>query len=107
MERLMEPAAIGETPYRYMGEGDDLVVSGYPNLENGKVHISKDQYFDSVPEVAWSFHIGGYQPAQKWLKDRRGRSLSWEDIGHYQKIVKILVETDRIMREIELPLARD
>lgn len=40
----------------------------------------------------------------KWLKDRRGRTLSWDDIGHYQKIVKILAETDRIMKEIELPL---
>lgn len=48
--------------------------------------------------------MAGYQPAQKWLKDRRGRALSWDDIGHYQKIVKILIETDRIMKEIELPL---
>ena len=70
----------------------------------GRVHINKDQYFDGVPETAWSFHIGGYQPAQKWLKDRRGRGLSWDDIGHYQRIVKILAETDRIMKEIELPL---
>jgi len=57
-----------------------------------------------VPEVAWSFYIGGYQPAQKWLKDRRGRGLSWDDIVHYQKIIKILTETDRIMKEIALPL---
>lgn len=54
--------------------------------------------------MAWSFYIGGYQPAQKWLKDRRGRGLSWDDIGHYQKIIKILTETDRIMKEIALPL---
>ena len=66
--------------------------------------MNKDQYFADVPEIAWVFHIGGYQPAQKWLKDRRGRVLSWDDIGHYQKIVKILSETDRIMKEIELPL---
>ena len=57
-----------------------------------------------MPEIAWNFYIGGYQPAQKWLKDRRGRSLSFDDITHYQKIIKILVETDRIMKEIELPL---
>ena len=60
----------------------------------GRVFINADQYFEDVPEVAWNFHIGGYQPAQKWLKDRRGRVLSFEDIGHYQKIVKILIETD-------------
>ena len=58
----------------------------------------------TFPTTAWKFHIGGYQPAQKWLKDRKGRTLSWDDIRHYQKIIKILGETDRIMREIELPL---
>ena len=102
---LMEAPAIGDTPYPYEGEGDDIVASGYPKFEDGKVQINKDQHFAGVPALAWSFHIGGYQPAQKWLKDRRGRALSWDDIGHYQKIVKILSETDRIMKEIELPLA--
>ena len=56
------------------------------------------------PLIAWEFHIGGYQPAQKWLKDRKGRALSFEDVMHYQKIIKILCETDRIMKEIALPL---
>ncbi|HET7577294.1 MAG TPA: type ISP restriction/modification enzyme [Sphingomicrobium sp.] len=157
---LMEPAAIGEAPYPYMGEGDDVVVAGFPKFEKsspergggpsaeeqtvegphasaprtfgddapgstvgplhhsaapsgspprsgeelGRVHINKDQYFDGVPAIAWNFHIGGYQPAQKWLKDRRGRTLSFDDITHYQRIVKILAETDRIMKQIELPL---
>ncbi len=101
---LMEPASICETPYPYHGDGDDVVANGYPKFQGGKVQINKDQYFAGVPESSWSFYIGGYQPCQKWLKDRRGRSLSWDDIGHYQKIVKVLAETDRIMREIELPL---
>jgi predicted helicase len=101
---LMEPAAIGDTPYPYEGEGDDAVASGYPKFEGGKVYINKGQYFRDVPKVAWEFFIGGYQPAQKWLKDRRGRELSFDDITHYQRIVKILSETDRIMKEIELPL---
>ncbi|HET7604750.1 MAG TPA: type ISP restriction/modification enzyme, partial [Sphingomicrobium sp.] len=70
----------------------------------GRVHINAGQYFDRMPKLAWEFYIGGYQPAQKWLKDRRGRPLSFEDITHYQRIVKILTETDRIMKEIELPL---
>jgi predicted helicase len=101
---LMELAAIGETPYPYKGEGDDVVVGGYPKFEGGSVHINKTQYFEDVSKLAWEFHIGGYQPAQKWLKDRRGRTLSFDDVTHYQKIVKILVETDQIMKEIELPL---
>jgi hypothetical protein len=102
---LMEPGAVGEAPYVFDGEGDDVVTAGYPKFADGKVFINPHQWFEGVPEVAWSFFIGGYQPAQKWLKDRRGRALSWDDVGHYQKIIKILAETDRIMKEIELPLA--
>lgn len=101
---LMEAPAIGDTPYVFDGEGDDVVAAGYPKFEGGRVLINPDQYFDAVPQIAWDFHIGGYQPAQKWLKDRRGRTLSWDDIGHYQKIIKILSETDRIMGQIRLPL---
>ncbi|MEC8179457.1 MAG: type ISP restriction/modification enzyme, partial [Pseudomonadota bacterium] len=85
-------------------EEDSVVASAHPKLKDGRVYINKTQYFDGVPQVAWDFHIGGYQPAQKWLKDRKGRALSYADIGHYQSIVKILLETDRIMREIALPL---
>ena len=103
---LMEALAIGDTPFPYEGEGDDVIVAGYPKFDDGKVRISADQYFDAVPEIAWGFRIGGYQPAQKWLKDRRGRALSWEDIGHYQKIIKILTETHRIMETIELSLSQ-
>ena len=69
--------------------------------EDGKVWINPDQYFDYVPQVTWEFFIGGYQPAQKWLKDRKGRILSFEDIQHYQKIIVALAETDRLMKEID------
>jgi len=69
--------------------------------EVGKVWINNEQYFDGVSQVAWEFYIGGYQPAQKWLKDRKGRVLSFEDIMHYQKIIVALNETDRIMKEID------
>ncbi|MBW7869328.1 MAG: N-6 DNA methylase [Brumimicrobium sp.] len=68
---------------------------------NYKVWINQSQYFGSVPEIAWNFYIGGYQPAQKWLKDRKGRTLTNSDIEHYQKIIVALVETDRIMKEID------
>ena len=70
--------------------------------QQGRVWINNTQYFDNVPHTAWAFYIGGYQPAQKWLKDRHGRVLTIEDIKHYQKIINALIETDRIMREIDL-----
>ncbi len=66
-----------------------------------RAYINDTQYFDNVPEVAWNFYIGGYQPAQKWLKDRKGRKLEYEDILHYQKIIAALTETDRLMKEID------
>jgi len=68
----------------------------------GHVWINDAQYFSGVPQAAWELYIGGYQPAQKWLKDRQGRALSFEDILHYQKIIVALTETDRLMREIDM-----
>lgn len=65
-----------------------------------RVCINKTQYFDNVPQVAWNFYIGGYQPAQKYLKDRKGRVLSVDEVKHYEKIITVLCETDRIMHEI-------
>jgi len=70
-------------------------------FDSGKVWINDTQFFDCVPEIAWNFYIGGYQPAQKWLKDRKGRELNFDDICHYQKIIVALFETDRIMKEID------
>lgn len=106
---LMEPAAIGETPFPFMGkgegEGDNRVEK--PRYHKGKVWINPYQYFDAAPEVAWEFYIGGYQPAQKWLKDRKGQRLSYGAVRHYQAILKILAETDRIMRSITLNLEED
>lgn len=67
----------------------------------GKVFINTTQYFDNVPEISWNFYIGGYQPAQKWLKDRKSRTLSYDDIIHYQKIIVALKKTKEIMKDIE------
>lgn len=67
----------------------------------GSVHINEHQYFADVPMSAWEFYIGGYQPAQKWLEDRKGRKLEFADILHYQKIIAALTETSRLMKEID------
>lgn len=72
-----------------------------PIYKNNKVYINENQYFDNVPEVAWNFFVGGYQPAQKWLKDRKGRTLEFDDILHYQKIIVALNRTAEIMSEID------
>ena len=100
---LMEDSAIGPTPYPFKGQGAGE-VGKVVYTDTGRVHINPDQWFEGVARVAWEFHIGGYQPAQKWLKDRKGRALSFDDVRHYQKIIKILGETARLMAQIVLPL---
>ncbi|HQT23987.1 type ISP restriction/modification enzyme [Daejeonella sp.] len=79
----------------------DTITHIEPVYPMGRVYINDTQYFQMVPEVAWNFYIGGYQPAQKWLKDRKGRELSFEDILHYQKIIVALKRTDELMKEID------
>jgi hypothetical protein len=99
---LMEPAAIGETPFPFAGNGSNTVEK--VEYRGGAVWINETQRFENAPEISWGFWIGGYQPAQKWLKDRKGRALDYEDVQHYQRILKILAETDRIMQTIDIPL---
>lgn len=67
----------------------------------GKVWLNDTQYFTNVPLVAWEFYIGGYQPAQKWLKDRRERTLDHHDIKHYMNIIASLSLTNELMQQID------
>lgn len=68
--------------------------------QDKQVWINKQQYFGNVPEEVWNFYIGGYQPAQKWLKDRKGRTLVFDDIKHYLYIIHALAETIKLMQKI-------
>ncbi len=95
---LLESPKVNKPITTYSVAGSDMVEKII--YKDGNVFINKDQYFGNVPEVAWNFYIGGYQPAQKWLKDRKGRTITNEDIGHYQKVIVALVETSRITNEI-------
>ncbi len=106
---LLENPKAEEYITTYPKEGDNIITrkinqKDYEITDNdnqiGRVWINDEQYFDKVPKIAWEFYIGGYQPAQKWLKDRRGRELSFEDILHYQKIIAALNETEHIMKQI-------
>ena len=65
--------------------------------QNGRVWINPTQYFDNVPLAAWEQAIGGYHPAEKWLKDRKGRVLSPDDLRHYQRIILALARTHEVM----------
>jgi len=96
---LLESAVVEKPISKYPHTGTNIV--GKTKYENSNVYINETQCFEDVPEVAWNFYIGGYQPAQKWLKDRKDRELQIDDIRHYMKIIVALTETDRLMKEID------
>ena len=94
-----QPAAQTDTKNRPVGETPPPLLCKEGCF--GRIFFNETQYFEGVPEIAWNFYIGGYQPAQKWLKDRKGRILNYDDIQHYQEIIVALTETDRIMKQID------
>jgi hypothetical protein len=78
----------------------DPANTGQPNSA-GRVYINAEQYFEGVPSSVWNYLIGGYQVANKWLKDRKGRLLTFDELLHYQRIVSALAETIRLQAEID------
>ncbi len=87
-------------------KSEDLRDSAIPQPPKGRIYVNSEQYIDNVPAAAWEFFVGGYQPAQKWLKDRKGRVLTSDDLLHYKSIISALVETRRLMGELAgVPLA--
>jgi predicted helicase len=101
---LME--RFGRAIPKYLVEGNNTIekaeyVEPHNQLEQGRVYINKAQYFDGISPEVWEFHIGGYQVCEKWLKDRKGRRLSFDDIRHYQRIVAALAETNTLMDKID------
>jgi predicted helicase len=95
---LLESSKLDNYISQYPKDGDNVIENVV--FKNENVFINETQHFANIPKVIWEFRIGGYQPAQKWLKDRKGRELNFEDILHYQKVIVALSETERIMKEI-------
>ena len=98
---LMESPKLNDLITEFPEKGTDAVEKVQYTDKDKRVWINPIQYFGGVPAAVWNFHIGGYQVCEKWLKDRKGRTLTYEDIQHYQKIVVALNETIRLMAEID------
>jgi len=101
---LMKDPDLEKQVFTPNGDGNWLVQKVFFSpSSNGKgsVYVSDDQYFADIPEESWNFYIGGYQPAQKWLKDRKGRELSHQDLIHYQKIISALQKTIVLQKNID------
>lgn len=102
---LLENSSSWKVKITYPQSGTNKVES--LRYHAGNVYINEEQYFGNVTEEAWDFYIGGYQPAQKWLKDRKEKTLSFSDIRHYQEIITALCETQQLMKEIDVMVLPD
>ncbi len=95
-----EPRQVIECGKPDMAIYQGPVLFGYVD-NSRRVYINSEQYFEGIPSDVWAFTLGGYQVLHKWLKDRKGRTLSFDDLQHYQKVVTALAETIRLMGEID------
>lgn len=100
---LMKSSKLDQPLTQIIDKGGEFIVdAGHPKYSDGEVIINKkSDRFTGVPKSVWEFYVGGYQVCHKWLKDRKGRQLSPEDLNHYQKIIVALSETMQIMNAID------
>ena len=98
---LVESPTLNNLITKYPVTGSNMVEKVSYDETSKRVYINKLQYFEGVSSEVWNFQIGGYQVCEKWLKDRKGRTLTYDDLTHYQKVVVALKETIRIMTEID------
>ena len=98
---LMKSPALDTFITSYPIAGSNTVEKVTYDCSTQRVGINKTQYFEGVPPEVWAFQIGGYQVCHKWLKDRKGRTLTYDELTHYQKVIVALKETIRLMVEID------
>ncbi len=98
---LMESPALNNHITGYPVTGSNTVEKVSYDDNNQRVQINKTQYFEGIPREVWEFRIGGYQVAEKWLKDRKGGALTYDELTHYQKVIVALKKTIRLMEEID------
>ncbi|HIE28465.1 TPA: DNA methyltransferase [Candidatus Poribacteria bacterium] len=105
-ERLVELHLLKSTELdlpvaKFQGKGDDKVEKLRYDEKEERVYINQSRYFEGVAEEVWQYQIGGYQVCNKWLKDRKGKRLSLDDMKRYCKIVTSLQKTIEIQKEID------
>jgi len=98
---LLKPAELSNPIAKLQGSGDYQVEKPRYNEKEKRVYINDNQYFEGVEKEVWEYQIGGYQVLDKWLKDRKGRKLSLEDIKHYCQVVTALKTTIEIQAKID------
>jgi len=98
---LLKHPSLSETGVGFPERGSDIVEKVYYDENSERVWINKNQYFDGLSKEVWEYRIGAYQVMAKYLKDRKGRKLSLEEIEHYIRVTKAIERTIGVQGEVE------
>ncbi|MFH1993014.1 MAG: type ISP restriction/modification enzyme [Pseudomonadota bacterium] len=98
---LMQSPELDPPAAKFQGSGDKRVEKIKYDKKGKRAYINKDQYFERLGENVWQYRIGGYQVCNKWLKDRKGKVLSLDDIKHYCKVATAIEHTINIQKSID------
>ena len=96
-----QAVTVGAAPYPRYRRARCRRRGRSERVRDGRVYVNEMQHVEGVPPEAWAFTVGGYQPAQKWLKDRRGRALSYDETVHYAKTIAALTATGAAMAAVD------
>jgi len=97
---LLKSPQLDNPISKFHGENDNYVEKREYNHKEKRTYINNKQYFDNIEPEVWNYYIGGYQVLDKWLKNRRDRNLSSEDVKHYCKVITVLSKTIEIQKSI-------
>ena len=96
---LLKSSELDKPIARFQGKGNNKVEK--LRYEKEKLYINSDQYFEGIAPELWEYQIGGYQVLEKWLKDRKDRTLSLEETKHYCQIVTVLKKTIELQEDVD------
>ena len=99
---LLQSSELDPPVARFQGKGNNKVEKVKYNEKEARIYINQDQYFEGVAQEIWEYRIGGYQVCNKWLKDRKGGTLSLEDIKRYCKVATAIQRTIKVQRNIDV-----
>jgi predicted helicase len=98
---LLKAPGFDETEIGFPRGGSNIMAKVFYDEENQRVFINKEQYFEGVSKEVWSYRIGAYQVMEKYLKDRKTRKLSLNEINHYMKMTKAIRLTSELQEGID------
>jgi hypothetical protein len=98
---LLKHPSLGKNGVGFPKSGSDIVEKVYYDENSERVWINKEQYFDGISKEVWEYRIGAYQVMEKYLKDRKGRKMTVDEIEHYMRVAKAIRMTIEVQRKVE------